>query len=61
MYLAHKDPLLMKYHNKEWGGLFITINFEFLVLAGFQAGLSWLTIVKKKTSGRLIILISIRL
>jgi len=44
------DKLLMKYHNKEWG---VPVHndrklFEFLVLEGFQAGLSWLTILRKR-------------
>lgn len=44
------DPLYLAYHDQEWGvplhddrGL-----FEFLVLETFQAGLSWLTILKKR-------------
>ena len=48
------DPLMMRYHNEEWGvplhddrGL-----FEFLVLDGFQAGLSWRTILHKRESFR---------
>ena len=49
-----KDPLLIEYHNKEWG---VPIHddgkiFEFLVLEGFQAGLSWLTILKKRENFR---------
>ena len=48
------DPLMMKYHNKEWG---VPIHndrklFEFLVLEGFQAGLSWLTILRKRENFR---------
>jgi DNA-3-methyladenine glycosylase I len=48
------DPLLMKYHNKEWG---VPVHndrklFEFLVLEGFQAGLSWLTIMRKRENFR---------
>jgi DNA-3-methyladenine glycosylase I len=44
------DPLLMKYHDKEWG---VPLHndrklFEFLILEGFQAGLSWLTILRKR-------------
>ena len=43
-------PLLQGYHDSEWGvpvhddGL----QFEFLVLESFQAGLSWLTVLKKR-------------
>jgi DNA-3-methyladenine glycosylase I len=48
------DPLLIKYHDKEWG---VPLHhdkklFEFLVLEGFQAGLSWLTILKKRENFR---------
>jgi DNA-3-methyladenine glycosylase I len=48
------DPLLIEYHDKEWG---VPIHddgkiFEFLVLEGFQAGLSWLTILKKRENFR---------
>ncbi len=48
------DPLYLAYHDLEWGvplhddrGL-----FEFLVLETFQAGLSWLTILKKRDNFR---------
>ncbi|MGO1908733.1 MAG: DNA-3-methyladenine glycosylase I [Brevibacterium linens] len=47
---AYGDPLLLEYYDTEWGmpvhdesGL-----FERLSLEGFQAGLSWLTILKKR-------------
>jgi DNA-3-methyladenine glycosylase I len=48
------DPLLIKYHDKEWG---VPLHndrklFEFLILEGFQAGLSWLTILKKRENFR---------
>lgn len=48
------DPLMIKYHNKEWG---VPVHndkklFEFLILEGFQAGLSWLTILKKRENFR---------
>lgn len=48
------DPLLVKYHDMEWGcPLHDDIKlFEFLVLEGFQAGLSWLTILKKRENFR---------
>lgn len=44
------DPLLTKYHDTEWG---VPLHndrklFEFLILEGFQAGLSWLTILRKR-------------
>lgn len=48
------NPLLIEYHDKEWGvplhddvGL-----FEFLILEGAQAGLNWLTILKKRENYR---------
>jgi len=49
-----KDPLLLKYHDEEWG---VPLHddkklFEFLVLEGFQAGLSWLTILRKRENFR---------
>ncbi|UCD34630.1 MAG: DNA-3-methyladenine glycosylase I [Nitrospiraceae bacterium] len=48
------DPLLMKYHDEEWG---VPVHsdrklFEFLVLEGFQAGLSWLTVLRKRDNFR---------
>ncbi|GAB6283023.1 MAG: DNA-3-methyladenine glycosylase I [Ignavibacterium sp.] len=48
------DPLMIKYHNEEWG---VPVHndkklFEFLVLEGFQAGLSWLTILRKRENFR---------
>lgn len=48
------DPLYVKYHDKEWG---VPVHsdkklFEFLILEGFQAGLSWLTILKKRENFR---------
>ena len=43
-------PLLQSYHDKEWGvPLFQDRKlFEFLILDGAQAGLSWLTVLKKR-------------
>jgi len=48
------DPLLVRYHDEEWGvPLHDDQNlFEFLILEGFQAGLSWLTILKKRENFR---------
>jgi DNA-3-methyladenine glycosylase I len=48
------DPLYIAYHDDEWG---IPIHddrllFEFLILEGAQAGLSWLTILKKRENYR---------
>lgn len=44
------DPLYMKYHDEEWG---VPVKddktlFEFLLLETFQAGLSWITILRKR-------------
>jgi DNA-3-methyladenine glycosylase I len=49
-----KDPLLLEYHDREWG---VPVHddhklFEFLILEGFQAGLSWLTILRKRENFR---------
>jgi DNA-3-methyladenine glycosylase I len=51
---AGADPLMQEYHDKEWGrpvhddrGL-----FEFLILEGAQAGLSWQTILRKRENYR---------
>lgn len=44
------NPLYVKYHDEEWGVPVYNDNkiFEFLVLESAQAGLSWLTILKKR-------------
>ena len=48
------DKLMIKYHDKEWGvPLHIDKKlFEFLILEGFQAGLSWKTILHKRENFR---------
>ena len=48
------DPLYQAYHDEEWG---VPVHddrllFEFLILVGAQAGLSWLTILKKRQNYR---------
>lgn len=45
-----EDPLYIEYHDKEWGVPVYddATLFEFLVLETFQAGLSWITILKKR-------------
>ncbi len=48
------DKLYIKYHDKEWG---VPVHndkklFEFLLLEGFQAGLSWRTILYKRQNFR---------
>ena len=48
------DPLYTRYHDDEWGVPKTDDRalFEKLVLEGFQAGLSWLTILRKRESFR---------
>ena len=48
------DPLSIEYHDKEWG---VPLHddkrhFEFLVLDAAQAGLSWITVLKKRENYR---------
>jgi DNA-3-methyladenine glycosylase I len=60
--LAHKkrcawsgtDPLYIAYHDEEWGVPLHDdrVLFEFLVLEGAQAGLSWSTILRKRDAYR---------
>lgn len=47
---AGTDELYVRYHDEEWGKLVTDdkILFEFLVLESAQAGLSWITILKKR-------------
>ncbi len=45
-----KDPVYIQYHDTEWG---VPVHddrklFEFLILEGAQAGLSWITILKRR-------------
>lgn len=51
---AGDDPLMTAYHDREWG---VPVHddrllFEFLILEGAQAGLSWSTILKKREAYR---------
>jgi len=48
------DELYIKYHDEEWGRPVYDdkVLFEFLVLESFQAGLSWITILKKRENFR---------
>jgi len=48
------DPLYVAYHDNEWGRPVTDDNklFEKLCLEGFQAGLSWLTILRKRPAFR---------
>lgn len=48
------DPLYVQYHDEEWG---VPVHddrkhFEFLILEGAQAGLSWITILRKREGYR---------
>jgi len=48
------DPLYRDYHDREWG---VAVHddrllFEFLTLEGAQAGLSWITVLRKRESYR---------
>ena len=47
-------PVYQQYHDSEWGKLNLDEHylFEMLVLESFQAGLSWLTILKKRENFR---------
>lgn len=52
---AGKDPDYIAYHDREWG---VPVHddrllFEFLILEGAQAGLSWITILKRRSGYRL--------
>ncbi len=49
-----KDPVYIKYHDQEWGQPVHDdrLLFEFLILESFQAGLSWLTVLKKRENFR---------
>ncbi|MCX6117309.1 MAG: DNA-3-methyladenine glycosylase I [Proteobacteria bacterium] len=48
------DPLYIRYHDEEWGvpSYDDRIIFEFLVLESAQAGLSWITVLKKRENYR---------
>jgi DNA-3-methyladenine glycosylase I len=51
---ATQDPLYVRYHDEEWG---VPVHddrllFEFLLLEGAQAGLSWITILRKRANYR---------
>ncbi|OMG64900.1 3-methyladenine DNA glycosylase [Stutzerimonas balearica] len=44
------DPLYVRYHDEEWGvpTRDPQLLFEFLLLEAFQAGLSWITVLRKR-------------
>lgn len=49
-----EDPLMIEYHDKEWGKPLHDDRklFEFLILESFQAGLSWRTVLHKRENFR---------
>jgi DNA-3-methyladenine glycosylase I len=51
---AGSDPLMREYHDREWGFPDFDSRFlwETLMLEGFQAGLSWITVLRKRESFR---------
>ncbi len=51
---AGTDPLMIAYHDTEWGVPLHSDQelFEFLILEGMQAGLSWMTILRKRENFR---------
>lgn len=48
------DPLYTKYHDEEWGTPLYDNQklFEFILLEGVQAGLSWITVLRKRENYR---------
>ena len=51
---AGNEPVCIRYHDREWG---VPVHsdrklFEFLILEGAQAGLSWITVLKKRPAYR---------
>lgn len=48
------DPLYLQYHDHEWGVPIYDdkLLFEFIILEGAQAGLSWITVLKKRENYR---------
>jgi DNA-3-methyladenine glycosylase I len=49
-----EDPLYLRYHDQEWG---VPVHsdkqlFEFILLEGVQAGLSWITVLRKRENYR---------
>lgn len=51
---AEGTPIMRRYHDREWGTPLHNDRrlFEFLVLEGMQAGLSWLTVLRKRENFR---------
>ena len=53
---TNNEPIYIKYHDEEWGRPVFEDQklFEMLCLEGAQAGLSWITILKKRDNYRLV-------
>lgn len=53
-WVDEKSEIYVKYHDKEWGNPKLDDRdlLELLILEGFQAGLSWLTVLKKRQAFR---------
>jgi DNA-3-methyladenine glycosylase I len=51
---AGTDPLMRRYHDEEWGVPEHDSRalWELLMLEGFQAGLSWITVLRKRDAFR---------
>jgi len=54
LWVPESDPLYTAYHDNEWG---VPVHddrklFEFLILEGMQAGLSWATVLRKRENFR---------
>lgn len=51
---AENDPLLRAYHDEEWGVPLFDSRalWELLMLEGFQAGLAWITVLRKRDAFR---------
>ena len=53
-WVDEKSEIYIKYHDEEWGVPKYNDRdlFELLILEGFQAGLSWITVLKKREAFR---------
>lgn len=53
-WVDEKSEIYIKYHDEEWGEPKYEDHelFELLILEGFQAGLSWITVLKKREAFR---------
>ena len=53
-WVDENNPLYVKYHDEEWGVPNHNDRdlFELLILEGFQAGLAWITVLKKREAFR---------